>query len=76
MFSWCVVEVTELAVVSTALVPNVELPLGTVKTLLEGPFFELGSIPWETSLLQEELSLTSFFPVVRLPAPSVDLDGG
>ena len=76
MFSWCVVEVTELADVSTALVPNVELPLGTVKTLLEGPFFELGSIPWETSLLQEELSLTSFFPVVRLPAPSVDLDGG
>ena len=45
MFSWCAVEVTEAAVASTALVPHVELPLETVKTLLEGPFFELGSIP-------------------------------
>ena len=50
MFSWCTVEVTEVAVASTALVPNVELPLKTVKALLEGPFFELGSILWETSL--------------------------
>ena len=53
---------------------------GTAKALLVGPFL-LGSIPCETSLLQDELSLTSFFPaggwdVDEAETAAVDLDGG
>ena len=51
---------------------------GTAKALLVGPFL-LGSIPCETSLLQDELSLTSFFPAGgwdEAETAAVDLDGG
>ena len=61
---------------------------GTVSALLVIPFL-LASIPCETSLLQDELSLTSFFvpeaaaedatvclSTAAMVAAAVDLDGG
>ena len=61
---------------------------GTVSALLAIPFL-LASIPCETSLLQDELSLTSFFvpeaaaedatvclSTAAMVAAAVDLDGG
>ena len=61
---------------------------GTVNALLAIPFL-LASIPCETSLLQDELSLTSFFvpkaaaedaavclSTAAMVAAAVDLDGG
>ena len=85
LFSWCVTEVTEAVVASNVEAavddwgPDTIPPtVGTAKALLAIPFL-LASIPCETSLLQDELSLTSFFVPVAVAAEAVeavDLDGG